>query len=61
MRPGVGDNRRASTKWIRQSKISAAALIGDGLAKKIWVERADADLAASLDPAQQLAQHKSPI
>ncbi|WP_461327695.1 hypothetical protein [Bradyrhizobium huanghuaihaiense] len=42
--------------WIKAGKISAAALVGDGQAAKIWVEQADADLAASLHPSQQWAQ-----
>jgi hypothetical protein len=42
--------------WIRDGKISRDALIGEGNAAKIWVEQADADLARSLDPAQQAAQ-----
>jgi hypothetical protein len=42
--------------WIRDGKISRAALIGEGNAAKIWVEQADADLARTLDPAQQAAQ-----
>jgi hypothetical protein len=44
------------TKWIKAGKISRDALVGDGNAAKIWVERADADLAQSLDPAQQAIQ-----
>ena len=44
------------TKSIRTGKISKAALVGEGNAAKIWVERADADLAQSLDPAQQVIQ-----
>jgi hypothetical protein len=46
----------AVSNWIAQGKISAAALIGKGNAAKIWVEQADADLAASLDPSQQVIQ-----
>ncbi|MBR0687332.1 hypothetical protein JQ594_15480 [Bradyrhizobium manausense] len=44
------------SKWIKVGKISAAALIGQGNAAKIWVEQAEADLLASLDPSQQLNQ-----
>jgi len=44
------------TKWIKAGRISRDALIGEGNAAKIWVERADADLAQSLDPAQQAIQ-----
>lgn len=44
------------TKWIKAGKISPDALIGNGNSAKIWVERADADLAASLDPSQQAIQ-----
>ena len=42
--------------WIKAGKISRAALVGDGQAAKIWVEQADADLAASLNPSQQWSQ-----
>ncbi len=48
------------TKWIKGGKISPAAMIGSGNAAKIWVERADADLAESLDPSQQLTQ-RAPV
>jgi hypothetical protein len=47
---------QAVSNWIARGKISAAALIGEGNAAKIWVEQADADLARTLDPAQQAAQ-----
>lgn len=53
-------SRPCVSGWIKIGKISAAALIGDGREAKIWVERAEADLAASLDPSQQAAQ-ASPI
>lgn len=46
--------------WIAEGKISAAAMIGKGRNARIWVEQADADLARSLDPAQQAAQ-ETPI
>lgn len=46
----------AVSNWIAAGKISAAALIGKGNSAKIWVEQAEADLAASLDPSQQAAQ-----
>lgn len=51
-------NRGASavSNWIAAGKISEAALIGKGNAAKIWVEQAEADLAASLDPSQQAIQ-----
>ncbi|MGD9544961.1 hypothetical protein [Methylocystis sp.] len=44
------------TKWIKLGKISAAALVGEGNSARIWVERAKADLSASLDPSQQAIQ-----
>lgn len=44
------------TKWISTGKISAAALVGSGYRANIWVEQAEADLAASLTPHQQYAQ-----
>jgi hypothetical protein len=50
----------AVSNWISSGKISEAALVGKGNAAKIWLERAEADLAASLDPSQQLMQ-ASPI
>lgn len=46
----------AVSNWIAHGKISAAALIGKGNAAKIWVEQAERDLAASLDPSQQVIQ-----
>jgi hypothetical protein len=46
----------AVSNWISKGRISPAALIGVGTRAKIWVERADADLAARLDPGQQDAQ-----
>jgi hypothetical protein len=48
----------AISNWIAEGKISADALIGQGVRARIWVERADADLARSLDPAQQAAQDR---
>ena len=46
----------AVSNWIKDGKISPAALIGKGNAAKIWVEQAERDLAASLDPSQQVIQ-----
>src|SRR5690349_10667216 len=46
----------AVSNWIAAGKISEAALIGKGNSAKIWVEQAEADLAASLDPSQQAIQ-----
>lgn len=46
----------AVSNWIAEGKITAAALQGTGNRAQIWVEQADADLAASLDPSQQLTQ-----
>lgn len=46
----------AVSNWIAAGKISPAALIGKGNAAKIWVEQAEADLAGSLDPSQQVIQ-----
>lgn len=53
-------SRPCVTKWIKQGKISKAALVGEGNSAKIWVQQADADLAASLDPSQQLIQ-RAPV
>lgn len=53
-----GRKPSAVSNWIRDSKISAAALIGHGHNAKIWVEQADEDLARSLDPGQQAAQER---
>jgi hypothetical protein len=53
-------NRKPSavSNWIADGKISREALVGEGNAARIWVERADEDLIASLNPAQQHAsQH----
>lgn len=52
----VGRTRSCVSNWIAGGKISAAALIGDGRSARIWLERAEADLSASLDPSQQVAQ-----
>lgn len=49
-------SRACVSGWIRDGKISAAALVGEGQAARIWVEQADADLAAALHPSQQWAQ-----
>ncbi len=49
-------SRSCVSGWIATGKISAAALIGEGREARIWLEQAQADLAASLDPSQQLAQ-----
>jgi hypothetical protein len=51
-------NRRPSavSNWIANGKITPAALIGKGNAAKVWVERAEADLLASLDPSQQFSR-----
>jgi hypothetical protein len=46
----------AVSNWIAAGKITTAALIGTGNAAKIWVEQAERDLAASLDPSQQVIQ-----
>lgn len=46
----------AVSNWIAEGKISPAALVGSGIRARIWVERAEADLARALDPAQQAAQ-----
>jgi hypothetical protein len=56
----MGRGASAVSNWISLGKITPAALIGKGNAAKIWVERAQADLAGSLDPSQQLMQD-SPI
>jgi hypothetical protein len=39
--------------WIADGKITRAALVGNGMRARIWVEQAEADLAASLNPSQQ--------
>jgi hypothetical protein len=51
-----GRTPSAVSNWIADGKITPAALIGKGPRARIWVERADADLAASLASGQQLAQ-----
>ncbi len=52
----VGRSRSCISGWIKDGKISADALIGDGREARIWVQRAKADLARALDPSQQVAQ-----
>lgn len=51
-----GRTPSAISNWIAEGKISREALIGPGIRARIWLERADEDLARSLDPAQQAAQ-----
>lgn len=51
-------DKSAVSRWIAEGKISRAAIIGEGLRARIWVERAEADLAIGLDPAQQSAQER---
>jgi hypothetical protein len=51
-----GRTPSAVSNWIAAGKITAAALIGEGNRACIWVERADAELARTLDPAQQAGQ-----
>lgn len=46
----------AVSNWIAAGKISRAALVGEGVRARIWLEQADRDLEVSLDPAQQAAQ-----
>lgn len=44
------------SNWIAEGKITPAALVGEGIRARVWVERADADLNRNLDLGQQLAQ-----
>lgn len=46
----------AISNWIASGKISRAALIGEGVRARIWVEQAERDLELGLDPAQDAAQ-----
>lgn len=46
----------AVSNWIAEGRISKEALVGEGNRARIWVERADADLARNLDPGQQASQ-----
>lgn len=46
----------AVSNWIAEGKITRAALVGEGVRARIWVEQADADLLLRLDPSQQAAQ-----
>lgn len=50
----------AVSNWIAAGQITRASLVGDGHRAKIWVEQAERDLAASLDPSQQVIQ-QAPI
>ncbi|MHC2334700.1 hypothetical protein [Bradyrhizobium sp. USDA 4454] len=47
---------QAVSAWIADGKISKAAIIGEGHRARIWVEQADADLKANLNPSQQWSQ-----
>jgi hypothetical protein len=49
----VLDCRACISKWIGEKKISSEAIIGEGMHAKIWVQRAEADLASTLTPNQQ--------
>lgn len=51
-------NRKPSaiSNWIAAGKISRAALVGEGVRARIWVEQAERDLEVNLDPGQQSAQ-----
>lgn len=49
------------SRWIAEGKITPAALVGEGIRARIWVEQADADLDRNLDLGQQLAQPVSTI
>ncbi len=55
-----GRTPQCVSNWIADGKITPAAIVGEGYRAKIWVERADADLARTLDPAQQASQ-ESPV
>ncbi|UGY27179.1 hypothetical protein HU675_0010700 [Bradyrhizobium septentrionale] len=44
------------TRWIEEGKITKAAMIGEGHRARIWAERAETDLAASLNASQQFSQ-----
>lgn len=46
----------AISNWIASGKISRAALVGEGVRARIWVEQAERDLELGLDPAQDAAQ-----
>jgi hypothetical protein len=48
--------RSCVSGWIKAGRISSAAIIGTGQRALVWVERAEADLAAKLIPGQQNAQ-----
>jgi hypothetical protein len=46
----------AISNWIASGKISRAALVGEGVRARIWLEQAERDLELGLDPAQDAAQ-----
>ena len=51
-----GRSLSALSHWIATGKISRAALLGEGVRARIWVEQADANLERNLDPNQQYYQ-----
>jgi hypothetical protein len=53
-KPGRGPS--AVSNWLAEAKISLSAIEGTGRFAKIWVEKADADLARNLDPIRQAVQ-----
>lgn len=46
----------AISNWIASGKISRAALVGEGVRARIWLEQAERDLELGIDPAQDAAQ-----
>lgn len=51
----------AVSNWLRDGKLFGAALVGTGARARIRVAVAEAQLAATLDPGQQMGQGKVPL
>jgi hypothetical protein len=56
-----GRDKAIVTRWLKRGSISEQALVGKGRNARIWVERADADLAERLNPARQLDRERPAI
>ncbi|MCA1973611.1 MAG: hypothetical protein LDL44_12300, partial [Caenispirillum sp.] len=51
----------AVSNWLRDGKLFGDALVGTGPRARIRVAVAEAQLAATLDPGQQMGQGKVPL
>lgn len=48
--------KSAVSNWIAEGKLTGASLVGSGVRAKIWLERAEAELAGTLAESQQVIQ-----